>query len=393
MGQAGRLAGGKGTILVSGMIAGVPHHGGATWAVLQYLLGFMGLGYTVYFAEPVTALQLQPAGESLNRSANARYFREVMAAYGLQETSALLLEGTDHTVGLPYQTLCRAARQADVVINIAGMLGDQELVQAAPLRVYLDIDPAFTQLWQSVEGIDMRFQGHNRFLTVGQAIGDPSCPIPTCGVHWIPTLQPVVLDRWHTGRPIRCDAFTTVGNWRGYGSIEYRGTLYGQKAHSLRRFVRLPTRTEERFALALSIHPDETRDLEALSENRWVLLDPQRVAHTPRQYQSFIEDSKGELCIAKSGYVLSRCGWFSDRSACYLASGRPVIAQETGFSRFLPSGFGLLPFQTEDDVLAAVGAVNTDYRRHSLAAREVAEEYFDSRKVLSRILTAIGGDI
>jgi hypothetical protein len=183
---------------------------------------------------------------------------------------------------------------------------------------------------------------------------------------------------------------TTVGNWRGYGSIEYDGVFYGQKVHSLRQFMALPNHTREKFMLAMAIHPEESKDLAALSENGWKLLDPARLAHTPAAYQHFIQASKAEFGIAKSGYVASRCGWFSDRSICYLASGRPVVAQETGFSRFLPTGAGLFAFTTIAEVLAAIEALNRDYRRHARAARGLAEDIFDSNRVLPQLLQRIG---
>src|SRR5262249_53108487 len=179
------------------------------------------------------------------------------------------------------------------------------------------------------------------------------------------------------------------GNWRGYGSIEHQGLLYGQKVHSLRQFITLPTRTGEKFILALGIHPDERRDLTALADNGWQLVDPARVASTPARYQQFIQGSKAEFGIAKSGYVTARCGWFSDRSVCYLASGRPVIAQDTSFDRFLPTGAGLFSFTTAEDVLVAVENLNQDYVRQSRAARAIAEEFFDSDRVLTRLLTRI----
>jgi hypothetical protein len=276
------------------------------------------------------------------------------------------------------------------LINISGMLTDEALLAPIPLRVYLDLDPAFNQLWQVAYGIDMRFGAHNRFVTVGLAIGTPDCPVPTCGLPWITTLQPLVLAHWPVAQEIVHDALTTVANFRGYGSIEYEGAFYGQKAHSLRRFIALPTRTDEAFLLALAIHPAETKDLEALAANRWRLVDPATVAGDPARYQAFIAGSKAEFGIAKSGYVVSRCGWFSDRSVCYLASGRPVIAQETAFSRFLPTGQGLFAFSTEDDILAAIATLRGDYARHARAARTLAVEYFDSDRVLPALLDRIG---
>jgi hypothetical protein len=371
------------------MVAGDPGQGGAAWAVLQYLLGFDRLGHEVVFVEQCAESDLEPEGEVLRRSRNAAYFGQVMAEHGLESTSALLLAGTEETVGVDYARLVEMTAEADLLVNISGILTDDRITSGIPVRVYLDLDPAFNQLWQ-VSGIDMRFDGHTHFVTVGQAVGSADCPVPTCGLDWIPTVPPVVLDRWPREERIAHDAFTTVGNWRAYGSIEYEGVNYGQKVHSLRELIRLPTRTEARFLLALTIHPDETPDLEALDENGWELVDAAEVAGTPAEYRRFLAGSRAELGITKSGYVVSRCGWFSDRSACYLASGRPVIAQETGFSRYLPVGDGLLSFQTEDDALAAVDEVGRDYDRHSSAARALAEELFDSDRVLSRLLERVG---
>jgi hypothetical protein len=381
------------TILVSGMMATVPHQGGATWAVLQYLLGFWRLGHDVYFIEPVAESALQPAGVSLASSENAAYFRRVVAEFGLEETSALLLSGTQVTVGPDYRQLCRLTQRADVLIDISGMLAGHELARDIPVRVYLDLDPAFNQLWHAAQGIDVGFGDHTHFVTIGRAIGrpdHPQCEVPTCGLDWITTFQPVVLSYWPRTEALDYDALTTVANWRGYGSIDHDGVFYGQKAHALRRFITLPTLAGENFLLALAIHPGEVKDLEALAGNGWCLVDPARVARTPAAYRRFVQGSRAELGIAKSGYVASRCGWFSDRSVCYLASGRPVLAQETGFSSFLPTGAGLLAFETLDQAVEGVAALRKDYQRHAQAARNIAEEYFDSDKVLRRLLQSIG---
>ena len=378
------------TILVSGMIAGVPSQGGATWAVLQYLLGFRRLGHDVYLVEELQASAVKPRGSALAGSTNATYFRQVMEEHGLVEQSALLLSGTSETVGLSYERLRHVAQRADVLVNIAGTLTDEALAGKIPVRLYLDLDPAFTQLWHAVQGIDMRFSGHTHFATVGQAIGRNDCVVPTCGLTWIPTPQPILLEDWPACERITRDALTSVANWRGYGSIEDRGVFYGQKAHSLREFLALPTRTSQQFLLALTIHPGEHRDLASLRANGWRLADPAQVAGTANDYRRFIQESKAEIGIAKKGYVASRCGWFSDRSVCYLASGRPVVAQETGFSDFLPTGEGLLAFDSTDSALAGVEALNADYPRHARAARAIAVEYFESGKVLGRLLQRVG---
>lgn len=378
------------TILLSGMVAGVAGHGGAAWAVLQYLLGFARLGHDVYFVEPLADGAWRPAGAPPERSANAAYLHRVMAGCGLAGRSALLLAGTERTVGLSYARLREVAGRADLLINIAGMLQDEALTGRIPVRVYLDLDPAFTQLWQAAQGIDMRFAGHTHFVTVGLAIGRPECPAPTCGLPWLTTLQPVVLEHWPVAGRIAHDAFTTVANWRGYGSIDHDGVFYGQKAHAWRPLMPLPTLTAERLMPALAIHPDERADLDALTRNGWRLLDPARVAHSPDAYRRFIRGSRAEFGVAKSGYVAARCGWFSDRSVCYLASGRPVVAQDTGFSRFLPTGEGLLTFATLEEALAGIAAVAGAYDRHARAARALAEAHFDSDRVLTRLLDRVG---
>ncbi len=358
-------------VVFSGMVAGDPGQGGATWAVLQYVLGLRALGHDVALVEPVPSFA-PPVVD---------YFSAVVEAFDLD--AALLCEG--ETVGLPYAEL---ARGCDLLLNVSGMLADEVLLASAGVRAYLDLDPAFNQLWHE-DGIDMGFDRHDRFVTVGLALGDPSCPVPTGGRDWVRTPQPVVLDHWPVAERTERDALTTIANWRGYGSVELDGVHLGQKAHSLRPLFDLPERSGERFVLALAIHPDERPDLEALYRHGWELVDPAAVAGTPEAYAAFVRGSKAEFGVAKSGYVLSRCGWFSDRSVCYLASGRPVIAQETGFSAHLPAGEGLLPFTTADDVVAAIEAIDADYARHARAARALAEDVFDAAKVLPRLLEAL----
>lgn len=378
------------TIVVAGTIASVPGHGGWTWVILQYLLGLRRLGHRVFFLDPIPPATLRKANSTLDESANAAYFSAVVRRFGLEGSSALLVtDAARDTLGLSYAEIVDIARGADVLINVSGVLRDEGLLSLARRRVYLDLDPAFTQLWHVVQGIDMGFRWHTDFVTIGLAIGTPECSVPTCGLAWIPTWQPVVLDQWPAANADGTGALTTVANWRGYGSIEHQGALYGQKVHAWRAFMTLPTRTTERFAVALGIDPGETVDLQALGTNGWELVDPAHVAATPERYREFLRASKAELGIAKSGYVISRCGWVSDRSICYLASGRPVIAQETGFSRLLPTGEGLLPFETMDDLLDAIAQLNADYPKHARAARALAEEYFDSDKVLKQLLVRL----
>ena len=309
------------------------------------------------------------------------YFGAIVSVFGLERRAALLEPGEP----LPFEA------RPDILVNISGMLRGEAFDASIPIRVYLDLDPAFNQLWHAVQGIDVGLEGHTHYVTVGQAIGRPGCSVPTCGLDWVGTLPPVVLDHWPVAERIVHDALTTVGNWRGYGSIEHEGVHYGQKAHSLRRFIELPTLTDERFALALSIHPDETRDLDALTANRWQLLDPARWPELRPRTRKFVQGSKAEFAVAKSGYVESRCGWFSDRSACYLASGRPAIVQQTGFERVPPDR--RRPVRVRDGRRTCSrrsSELRRDYGRHARAARAIAEEYLDSDRVLTRLLTAVG---
>ena len=377
------------TIVIGGRVGSTPHQGGAAWAVLQYVLGFERLGHRVVLVDEVTPTQLIPTGTTLERSENAAYFDRVMREFGLADRAALLLSGTRDTVGCSFQQLQIAARSADLLVNESGVLTSDGLLDAIPLRAYLDVDPGFTQLWAD-DGIDMRFASHDRFVTVGTLIGTPGCDIRTCDRDWIHTLPPVVLTEWPVAHDVEHDGFTTVGNWRGYGSVVREGVVYGGKAHSLRPLLGLPAMTGERFMTAFAIHPDEHRDLDALRANGWCLLDPLAVAGTPTAYRRFIQGSRAEFGLAKSGYVRARCGWFSDRSAAYMSSGRPVLAQDTGFGATLPVGKGLLAFETAEDVAGAVDAIRHDYRGHAAAARDLAVEFLDSDRVLTSMLESLG---
>lgn len=385
-----RPEGQKLKILLGGMIAKVPMQGGLTWVVLQYLLGLRQLGHEVHFLETISSDDLMPEGVSFGDSRNAAYFHHVLNRFELDGAVTLLNTDTMQSFGKTHGELLQYVEQCDVLLNLSGLLDAGEFIRPVPLRVYLDLDPAFTQLWQAEQGIDVGMGGHNRFVTIGMSLGEPECGIPPGEQTWIKTLQPVVLSHWPVARHITHDGLTTVANWRGYGSIEYQGVLHGQKAHSLRPFFSLPEKSGEKFILALAIHPDEQSDLDQLNRYGWQLLDPASVAGTPDSFREFVQQSRAEFGIAKSGYVVSRCGWFSDRSICYLASGRPVIAQDTGFSDYLPTGQGLFAFETEQDLLAGIMELNKNYAHHCAAARHIAEEYFESGKVLTGLLQAVG---
>lgn len=365
-------------IVVSGMLAGVPGQGGASWAVLQYVLGLRRLGHDVVFVEPAAATP-----------ATLTYFDALVTRFGLRGRAALVDPVTGASTGIARTRLLELAAGADLLLNISGVLTDEELLSAIAVRAFLDLDPAFTQLWYAAEGIDMGFDRHNRFVTIGGRIGSDGCSVPTCGRDWITTLQPVVLEHWPVAERIEHHALTTIAHWRSYGSIEHGGVHYGQKAHALRALLALPQHTDARFALALGIHADEWRDLAALDEHGWELLDPGLLTHSPDAYARFVRGSWAEFGLAKSGYAASKCGWFSDRSICYLASGRPVLALDTGFGPDIPTGAGLLAFSTADEALAGIAELRGDYEHHRRAARALAEDVFDSDRVLEGLLACL----
>jgi hypothetical protein len=359
------------------MVAGEPGQGGASWAVLQYLLGLRRLGHEVVLAEPVE--KIEPT--------SLAYLEAVAASFGLGEVALLAADGA--SAPLPRERLIALARGADLLLNVSGMLADPELLEPIPVRAYLDLDPFFNQHWH-LQGAEMRFAGHTHFVTVASAIGKPGCEVPTLGFEWTTTLPPVVLERWPRASEAPTLPFTTVGHWRSYGPIEHEGRRYGLRAHSLRELIELPERSPAEFALALGIHPDEREDLEALERHGWRLLDPAEVAATPDLYRDLIRASQAELGVAKEGYARSRSGWFSDRSACYMASGRPVVAQDTGFGGALPSGEGLLAFSDVDGAAAAIESVLSRPAEHADAARAIAEDLLDSDRVLTRLIEALG---
>jgi hypothetical protein len=364
-------------IVLGATLAGVPGQGGAAWAVLQWALGLRRLGHEVVLVEQV---------DSERFSATTAAFHALTRAYGVR---GALIDGAGAVAGLSRFELRRAVTGADLLLNLSGVLRDERVLAAATRRVFVDLDPAFTQLWHAVEGIDLGLDQHDTFVTVGGCVGRPGCEVPTCGKRWIPTPPPVVLEHWPLAGGTGGGRLTTVAHWRSYGSIRHDGVHYGQKAHSLRELIDLPSRASGPFELALGIHPDECADLAALARGGWRLVDPGTAAATPSAYAAFVRDSWAEIGIAKQGYVVSRCGWFSDRSVCYLASGRPVVAQDTGFGAWLPSGTGVIPFASAEEAAAAIGQLRGDYGRHQRAARELAEAVFDSDRVLGELLACL----
>jgi hypothetical protein len=381
-----------GSIVVAGSMAQRPGQGGHTWVFLQYLLGFRRLGWDVLFLDRLDPDMCRDvAGEPCapERSRQYAYLKRVMGQFGLGDEFAVACDGA--YLGLDRRTVLDRVKRSALLLNVMGFFNDGDVLAAAPRRVFLDIDPGFGQMWRDL-GLHDPFRGHDDFVTIGLNVGGRDCGVPTCGLKWVTTPQPVVLEHWPARPPNPGGAFSSVCTWRGdWGGVEYRGKVYGLRVHEFRKFVALPRLSPAaRFELALDIHPDETRDLELLDANVWNRVDPAAVARDPQSYQDYIARSAAEVMVAKNMYVETRGGWFSDRSICYLASGRPVVAQDTSVGGHFPVGSGLLTFSTVEGAAAAVDEVRGDYDRHARAARAVAEECFDSDKLLTRLLDKLG---
>jgi hypothetical protein len=376
------------SIVIAGSLAQKPRQGGHTWVFLQYLLGFRRLGWDVLFLDRLDpGMCVDEAGRpsSFEDSLNLRYFQEVMHGFGLSDAFSLDYNRGEYVVGLPRQRVLERARNSAFLLNVMGFLTDEEVMSCAPRRVFLDIDPGFGQMWREL-GLHNLFHGHDEYVTIGENIGRADCAIPLCGLNWITSPQPIILDYWPAVGAVG-DWFTSIATWRGsYGPLEYMGKTYGLRVHEFRKFVTLPLRSGRPFQLALDIHSAEAKDRALLDANRWSVVDPLAVAGDPWAYQAYIQGSKAEFMVAKNMYVQTNCGWFSDRSICYLASGKPVLAQDTGLERLVPTGTGLLTFTTLEEAGAGVEELSRDYVRHARAARALAEECFDSDKVLKRLL-------
>jgi len=332
-------------IALAGNVAGRERAGGHLWALAQWALGLHAAGARTSLAPARTADALR-----------------AIAPFGEPDGSAV-----------------------DAVLNVMGFAERDALALDGP-RVFLDVDPGYPQMWRELGLADL-LAGHDRFVTVGANVGRADCAIPDCGVEWIHTPPPVDLDAWTPAPAARGAAFTSVATWRNsYGTVEYGGATYGSRVHAFRDFIELPRLVDADFELALDIDAAETRDLRALEANGWRLADPRAVAGTPGAYRDYVRSSRAELCVAQQLYVATRSGWLSDRSVCYLASGKPVLAQDTGLADHYPVGEGLLTFSTLEEAAAGIEQIERDYERHSAAARALAEEHFDARKVLGRLL-------
>lgn len=378
-------------ILVLGYIVRGPY-GGLAWHHLQYAMGLASLGHDVYFFEDSEDYPAccDPATGAVSTDPRygLRFAADVFGSVGLEDRWAYY----DSHASCWYGPLGTAARDiaasADVLLNVSGVNPLRSWLENVPIRAFIDTDPAFTQIRHLTDcGARELALKHTAFLTFGENMFGLDCSIPDDGFPWKPTRQPIALDVWKVNGAGNSGSFTTIMQWESYPARQYAGRSYGMKSASFEPFLELPRRTSAILELALGSATAPRVELRGIG---WSIVDPTLVACDIYAYQRYISASKAEFSVAKHGYVASRSGWFSERSAAYLASGRPVVTQDTGFSHWLETGLGVLRFETPEEALNGIREVCNCYEVQSRAARRIAEEYFDAKKVLPKLLSDVG---
>jgi len=357
--------------IVAGVLAGKPGNGGHAWSRISLVHGLRRLGFDAVFVE-----QLRGASE-----AERRYFELVCEEFDI--------DGDLIDSKASYELVARA-ESAALLVNVGGHLTVPQVKHAPRRRVYLDDDPAYTQLWHHAGLLGERLLAHDFYFTFGENIGRHGCALPVDGIQWRPTRPSVVLEEWPVSNGVE-SGFTTVASWRGgYGRVEHDGTLLGQKAHEFRRFASVPRAANQDFEVALAIEEGDCADVDLLRRNGWRLVDPTDVAGSPDDFKRYIQRSGAEFSPAQGIYVATQCGWFSDRTTKYLASGKPALVQDTGFTQNLEAQEGLVAFTTLDEAVARAKDIAVNHEYHAAAARAIAEKHFDSDKVLGRMLEQVG---
>jgi hypothetical protein len=366
-------------ILVAGIIARYPF-GGVTWCSLMYLLGLRALGHEVLYIEDTGECIYDPEQDTRSEdpSYGTRYIHAALEPFGLGDRwSFVNYDGSYH--GVSREGVRAFCADAELFVNLSGgsWFWRDEYVRIRH-KVFIDSDPVFTQLAIAKgEGWYVEFfRRFDHLFTFGSNIGTPACSVPTGGFTWHKTWQPVVVDEWRTDAPPTRDAFTTVATWK----IESFADVDGNKDREFAKFIDLPSRTRHRFELAINGPQDYLRSL------GWGTIEAMKVSRSLWDYREFLRSSKAEFGISKHSYVSTRSGWFSDRTECYLAAGRPALVQDTGWTAHLPSGTGLLAFSTADEALDGLDRIASDWARHSARATEIAREHFDAPRVLAPFL-------
>ena len=362
------------------------HAAGNTWAFLQWVLAFREAGWDVWMVEDLAGAKLidrekKPCA-SLETSANLAHWNATVDEFGLRGRATLLVDGA----APGKHELLTFARDAEFFFNISGHFHQADVLAAVPHRVYVDLDPAFTQIWAEVYRSPMNLEPHDIFMSIGGRLGRADCRAPLAGRNWLPLGVPVALEHFtlpNLAQP--GDVWTTFTHWYGYPAVEYEGQWYGNKSEEFDKLDHLPKRTAAQLEIATDLNADDPA-FTRFTAGGWRLVDARPLNSPWQRYRDYAAQSRGEFCVAKNGYVKSRCGWFSDRSAMYLALGRPVILQDTGWPEFYPEGEGLLAFTDEESALAALAKVERDPVRHAKAARAIAEKHCAGPVVVNRFL-------
>lgn len=375
-------------IIVCGLIAQYPL-GGVAWDYLQYVVGMHRLGHDVYYIEDTGNWPFNPAEEGVSKGCeyNVAYLSRLMERFGLGDRWAYRFPYEDQWFGMAPERRREIVETADLLFNVSGCLEYPERYRGSGKLVYIDSDPVFTQLKILKRNGSMvrNLRQHDVLFSFGEAVADGTAALPVTEFTWHPTRQPVLLDEWAPSE--ERFGYTTIMNWTSYKDIEHEGIVYGQKDSEFEKFLDLPKALEDvSFQIALNEGKTRRSPKSRLTEHGWSVLDPNAVCPDFDTYREFISASRAEWSVAKGGYVTGRSGWFSCRSACYLAAGRPVVVQSTGFEGYVPVGEGVLSFEDPDGARDAIKLVETDYQAHSEAARHVAETRFASDHVLSEML-------
>ncbi len=378
--------------IVAGYLARFPL-GGHLLSQLHFLAGLQRLGYEVVFIEHYGWTNACYDSRTNTMTDDPSFgLGEVRREFDrIRLWRSCFIDAGGRWHGLSRDEVAALCRQSAFLFSIASTTWIDEF-RDCKTRIYLDTDPGFTQFKMATAG-NTSCCGYasphdfNFHFTIGERIGQPDCPIPTHGLQWRPTRQPVALDLVQPRFTPHAAHFTTVLNWTAYGSAEYEGQIYGQKDVEMLKLLDLPRKTGPIFEVALA---GCNAPAETLRTAGWIVTDPLVASRDVDTYLDYIGNSRGEFSVAKEGYVKTRSGWFSERTASYLATGKPAIVQDTGFSQIIPCGEGLFAFKTAEDVLLAVDAIEKDYKRHCLAARSVAEEYLHSDKILGALLRQCG---
>lgn len=391
-------------IVVCGM-TGLYPVGGVAWDYLQYVLGLAEMGHEVLYYEDTWSWPYHP--KQRRYTDDGRYSAAFLEDFFRRFGDGLPIKWYYHHLhalgyGISESELRAFSRTADLLLNVSGASMFPADLSPACKTVFIDTDPGYNQIVYS-EGFDWsenvdrwraHVAAHDVKITYAEKIGEEDCGVPEIGFRWLITRMPIVLRHWSSSPHMRdsseASAWTTVMTWNAFkGRLLYQGREYFSKDREFEKILSLPLRSRDRFVLALG---GLDAPAERLREAGWEVVDAPSISETARSYQAFIHDSRGEISVAKNVYVALRTGWFSCRSACYLAAGRPVVAQDTGFSEKIPCGDGLFAFRDSSEALDALNDLAGDYDHHAQAARDLAEEYFDAPKVLGRLLDDVSAD-